>query len=86
MAPLPALDVEEATRRAVHARALVITGSDDDYVQEKEFLAAVKRAVAPRVINGSTVVDPPADNTRLDYSVRDGVKANWVIGVRLSHG
>jgi len=85
MAPLPALDVEEATRRAVHVRALVITGSDDDYVQEKEFLAAVKRAVAPRVLNSSTVVDPPADNTRLDYSVRDGVKANWVIGVRLSH-
>jgi len=85
MAPLPPLDLEEATRRAVHGKALVITGSEDDYVQENDFLTAVKRAVAPRVVNSLTVADPPADNTRLDFSIRGGIKANWVIGVRLCH-
>ena len=82
MAPLPHLQLEDAVRRAVGARALTITGSDDDYVQESEFLAAVKRAILPRTVGDSTLAWVP-DNTRLESSARGGVYTNWVIGVRL---
>jgi hypothetical protein len=82
MAPLPSLSLEEATRRAVHAKVLAITGSDDDYIQEKDFLELVKSAVSPRIVDAMAVIDAPADNTRIDRAVRDGIKAKWIIGVR----
>lgn len=82
MAPLPSLSLEEATRRAVHAKVLVVTGSDDDYIQEKDFLELVKSAVSPRTVEAMAVIDAPADNTRIDRAVRDGIKAKWIIGVR----
>jgi hypothetical protein len=82
MAPLPSLSLEEATKRAVHAKVIAITGSDDDYIQEKDFLEIVKSAVSPRTVEAMAVIDAPADNTRIDRAVRDGIKAKWIIGVR----